>query len=165
MGSLDTPSKYNGLTLLSKKILKNLLISVLLLCFSIGLNFLSGCHYIQGIKTASEIAEAYVKREATIIVYLKDNISDDLKENIENEIKSWEEVKEIKYISKEEAFERFKKQHEGDKVLNEIQGNLLPASFEIKLKSNKEVEQTISKFMDKDGNYIDGVDEIIYSEF
>jgi len=164
MDSLNTPRKNRGFVFLSSKVSKNLLIGILLLCFFVGFIFMSGC-FKQEFEIVKEVGEAFIKREATIVVYLNDNISDDLKENIEKEIKSWEEVKEVKYISKEEAFERFKEENEGSDILNEIQGNPLPASFEIKLKSQEKVDQTVLKFMDEDGNYIESVDDILYSEF
>lgn len=97
-----------------------------------------------------------------ITVYLKDNISDNLKESIERKIKSWEEVKEVKYVSEEEAFEKFKEQNKGSDILKEIEVNPLPASFEIKLKNYKKVEQVALRFIDKDGNYIEGIEDVIY---
>ena len=109
-----------------------------------------------------KLIKAIVKGEATIVVYLKDDISEELKENIEKEIKSWEEVKEVKYISKEQELERFKEQNEGINILKEIKGNPLSASFEIKLKSYKNVEQVVLRFLDEDSNYIEGVNDVVY---
>lgn len=105
-----------------------------------------------------------VKSQVEIAVYLKDNISPELKEYIENEIKSWEEVSEVRYISKDQALERFKEQNEGSDILKEIQGNPLPASFEIRLKDPEKVQQVALRFRDKDGNYIEGVDDVIYGQ-
>jgi len=164
MDSLKTLRKNRGFVFLDSKVSRNLLIGILLFWFFIGFIFMSGCSK-QGVEIVKEVGEARIKKEATIVVYLEDNISDELKESIEKEIKSWEEIKEVKYISKEEAFERFKEQNKGSEILNEIQGNPLPASFEIKLRSYEKVEQTVLKFMDEDGNYIEGVNDIIYSEF
>lgn len=105
-----------------------------------------------------------VEKEVEIAVYLKDNISNDLKIYLENEIKGWPEVDTISYVSKEQALEKFKTQNEGSDILREIQGNPLPASFEIKLKDPLKVEQVALRFVDKDGKNIDGVDEIIYGQ-
>jgi len=134
MDSLKTLRKNRGFVFLDSKVSRNLLTGILLFCFFIGFIFMSGCSK-QGVEIVKEVGEALIKKEATIVVYLEDNISDELKESIEKEIKSWEEVKEVKYISKEETFERFKEQNKGSEILNEIQGNPLPASFEIKLRS------------------------------
>jgi len=100
---------------------------------------------------------------AEIDVYLKDNISDELKESIEQEIKSWGEVKEVKYISKEQAFERFKEQNKGSDILKEIGGNPVPASFEITLNNPEKIDQVALRFYDKNGNFIEGVNDVIYS--
>lgn len=105
-----------------------------------------------------------IKSQVEIAVYLKDNISPDLKEYLENEIKSWDEVSELKYISKEQALEKFKEENEGSDILKEIQGNPLPASFELKLNDPEKVEQVALRFLDKDGNYIEGVDDVIYGQ-
>ena len=105
-----------------------------------------------------EVIKDIVKGKATIVVYLKDNISDELKESIEKEIKSWEEVKELKYISKEQAFEIFKEQNK-EKIMGP---NPMPASFEITLKSSVKADTIVYRFEDKEGNYIEGIDEVIY---
>ena len=103
-----------------------------------------------------------IKGQVEIAVYLKDNISEELKVYIENEIKSWDEVDTVRYISKDQALERFKEQNEGSNILKEIQGNPLPASFELKLNDPKKVDQVALRFLDKDGNYIEGIDEVVY---
>ncbi len=103
-----------------------------------------------------------IKDQVELAVYLKGNISDELKGYLEKEITSWEETAEIKYVSKEQALERFKEQNEGSDILKEIQGNPLPASFEITLNDPEKVELVALRFMDKDSNYIEGVDDVIY---
>jgi cell division transport system permease protein len=70
----------------------------------------------------------------------------------------------VTYVSKDQALEKFKKDNEGSEILKEIQGNPLPASFEIKLTSPEKVEQIALRFVDKDGNFIEGVDEVIYGQ-
>jgi len=105
-----------------------------------------------------------VKGQVELAVYLQDNISPQLNEYIESEINSWEETNEIKYISKEQALERFKEQNEGSDILKEIQGNPLPASFEITLNDPEKVELVALRFLDKDGNYIEGIDDVVYGQ-
>ncbi len=103
-----------------------------------------------------------IKSDVELAVYLEDNISEELKEYIEQYIISWEETDAVRYISKEQALERFKKQNEGSDILKEIQGNPLPASFEITLNNPEKIDQVALRFYDKDGNCIEGVDEVIY---
>jgi cell division transport system permease protein len=107
---------------------------------------------------------ASVKSQVEVAVYLKDNATQEFKDYIEQEIKSWEEVSEVVFVSKEQALEKFKQDNEGSEILKEIQGNPLPASFEIKLQSPEKVEQIALRFLTKDGTYIDGVDEVIYGQ-
>jgi cell division transport system permease protein len=107
---------------------------------------------------------ASVKSQVEVAVYLKDNATQEFKDYIEQEIKSWEEVSEVVFVSKEQALEKFKQDNEGSEILKEIQGNPLPASFEIRLSSPEKVEQIALRFLTKDGTYIDGVDEVIYGQ-
>ncbi len=107
---------------------------------------------------------ASVKSQVEVAVYLKDNATQEFKDYLEQEIKSWEEVSEVVFVSKEQALEKFKRDNEGSEILKEIQGNPLPASFEIKLQSPEKVEQIALRFLTKDGTYIDGVDEVIYGQ-
>ena len=105
-----------------------------------------------------------IKNQVEIAVYLKDNVTDELKTYLENEIKGWDEISQVNFVSKDQALEKFKKDNEGSEILKEIQGNPLPASFELELKSPEKVEQVALRFMDKDGNFIEGVDEVIYGQ-
>jgi len=105
-----------------------------------------------------------IKNQVEIAVYLKDNVTDELKTYLENEIKGWDEISQVIFVSKDQALEKFKKENEGSEILKEIQGNPLPASFELELKSPEKVEQVALRFMDKDGNFIEGVDEVIYGQ-
>ena len=105
-----------------------------------------------------------VKSQVEVAVYLKDNATQEFKDYLESEIKSWEEVSEVVFVSKEQALEKFKQDNEGSDILKEIQGNPLPASFEIRLQSPEKVEQIALRFLTKDGTFIDGVDEVIYGQ-
>ncbi len=107
---------------------------------------------------------ASIKSQVEVAVYLKDNVTVELKDYLENEIKNWDEVAEVTYISKDQALETFKKENEGSEILKEIQGNPLPASFEIRLTSPEKVEQVALRFLTQDGTYIEGVDEVIYGQ-
>ncbi len=105
-----------------------------------------------------------VKSQVEVAVYLKDNITEELRDYLESEIKSWDEVASVTYISKEQALEIFKQENEGSEILKEIQGNPLPASFEITLTSPEKVEQIALRFLTKEGEYVEGVDEVIYGQ-
>lgn len=105
-----------------------------------------------------------IRGQVELAVYLQDNVSPELKNYIEDEISSWEETGSIIYVSKEQALERFKEQNEGSDILKEIQGNPLPASFEITLNDPEKVELVALRFMNKDGNFIEGIDDVVYGQ-
>lgn len=72
-----------------------------------------------------------------VVAYLKDNVSGELLSGLEENIKSFPEVREIAYISKEEALASLKKGLADDpSVLDGIEGNPLPASLVIRLKDD-----------------------------
>jgi cell division transport system permease protein len=105
-----------------------------------------------------------IKGQVELAVYLQDNISGQLREYLEDEISSWEETSSIRYVSKEQALERFKEQNEGSDILKEIQGNPLPASFEITMNDPEKVGLVALRFMNKEGGYIEGVDDVVYGQ-
>jgi len=105
-----------------------------------------------------------IKSEVELAVYLEDDISEELKDYLEQEILSWEETDSVNYVSKEQALERFKEQNEGSDILKEMEGNPLPASFEITLKSPEKIDRVALRFYDKDGNFIEGVNDVIYGK-
>jgi len=105
-----------------------------------------------------------IRGQVELAVYLEDNITEELKQYIEDEINSWEETDTITFVSKEQALERFKEQNEGSDILKEIQGNPLPASYEVTLTDPEKVEIVALRFMDKDGSYIEGVDDVVYGQ-
>ncbi|NQT66955.1 MAG: ABC transporter permease [Actinobacteria bacterium] len=110
---------------------------------------------IQGITSS-------IKSQVELRVYLKDEISEELKEYIEQAIIGWKETESVEYVSKDMALERFKKQMEGSDILKEIEGNPLPASFDITLNNPEKIDQAELRFYDRDGNFIEGVDDVIY---
>ncbi|MGM0365328.1 MAG: permease-like cell division protein FtsX [Actinomycetota bacterium] len=105
-----------------------------------------------------------VKSQVEIAVYLEDNVTEDLKNYLEEEISGWEEIKDVKFVSKEVALEQFRQQNEGSDILREIQGNPLPSSFELTLNDPEKVDQVALRFLDRDGSYIEGVNDVIYGQ-
>ncbi len=130
--------------------------TVAITLFIVGF-FLIIIYDVQGVLTS-------VKSQVEVAVYLKDNITDELRTYLENEIKGWDEVSEVVYVSKDAALEKFKLENAGSEILKEIQGNPLPASFEVRLKSPEKVDQIALRFVTKDGTNVEGVDEVIYGQ-
>ena len=92
-----------------------------------------------------------LESQLEIIVYLEDNISKAELNTLTNNFNSINEIKEVKFVSKEEAYQRLSKDlGEQKDILSAIEKNPLPASFEIQIKDPKMIEQIanqITKFV------------------
>lgn len=83
-----------------------------------------------------------LESQLEIIVYLKDDISTAELDNLKNSLTSIEGVKEVKFVSKEEALQRLLKDLGDQKdIFSVLEENPLPASFEIKVSDPKMIEQ------------------------
>ena len=83
-----------------------------------------------------------IESQLEIIVYLEDNISTAELNNLKNNFTSIDGIKEIKFVSKEEAYQRLLKSlGEQKDMLSAIETNPLPASFEIQAKDPKMIGQ------------------------
>jgi len=67
-----------------------------------------------------------------LIVYLEDEPGAEMQEQLRRKILAFDDVEEIRFISREEAFERFKDQLGGEQdVLDDMPQDFLPASVEV----------------------------------
>lgn len=83
-----------------------------------------------------------IESQLEIIVYLEDNISKDELNNLKNNFTSIDGIKEIKFVSKEGAYQHLLKSlGEQKDILSAIEVNPLPASFEIQAKDPKMIKQ------------------------
>jgi len=90
-----------------------------------------------------------IESQLEIVVYLEDNISQAELNNLKSNITSIDGIKEVKFVSKEEAYQRLSKDlGEQKDILSAIEVNPLPASFEIQVKDPKMIEQ-IANQIDK----------------
>jgi len=91
-----------------------------------------------------------LESQLEIVVYLEDDISQAEINNLKSNITSIDETKEVKFVSKEEAYQNLLKNlGEQKDILSAIEKNPLPASFEIQVKDPKMIEQIanqITKF-------------------
>jgi cell division transport system permease protein len=87
-----------------------------------------------------------IESQLEIIAYLKDDISKIELDNLKKNIKAIEGITEVKFISKEDAYQSLLKDlgDQGD-ILSAIEVNPLPASYEIKVKDPKKIEQTANQ--------------------
>lgn len=91
------------------------------------------------------ITELLVKR-TSIIVYLKDGVSQQEIIEFEKTIGQIEQVTQVVYISKQEALQKFR-ENLGDKqdILNNLPSNPLPNYLEVKMKDSKFIWEDMDK--------------------
>jgi cell division transport system permease protein len=95
-----------------------------------------------------------------ITVYLKDSASATAVDAMQAQIVGWTEVKTSNYVSKDAALARLREEFKDHpEILDTLQYNPLPASFEISLKDPKKVDLVAARFS---GNAI--VDEVSYGK-
>lgn len=105
-----------------------------------------------------------VREEIGIILFLQDGLSQVQVQNLKEDISRIHEVDRIFYVSKEEALQRLKTQlKDQDDILEGLENNPLPASFEIKLRpkfQNLESAKILAQRLEN----IEGIDEVQYGE-
>ncbi len=88
-----------------------------------------------------------LKGKVEITVYLLDTATPESIEALQTEIVSWDEVKDSKFISKEEALQILKEDFKDHpEIVESLSGNPLPASFEISLKDPEQADVVASRF-------------------
>ncbi|MDR1082975.1 MAG: permease-like cell division protein FtsX [Coriobacteriales bacterium] len=87
---------------------------------------------------------ASIENQVSITVYLSDSALEPDVSELEDFARSLPEVDNVIYISKDEALERFKEQSTTG-IAEQLDGNPLPASFEISLNDPEKVEQVVEQ--------------------
>jgi cell division transport system permease protein len=101
-----------------------------------------------------------LKSKVEITVFLKDTANADAIEKLQSQIISWPEVKDSEFVSKEKALESLRAEFKDHpEILDSLQSNPLPASFEISLKDPEQVDVVAGRFK---GNA--NVDEVKYGK-
>ena len=99
-----------------------------------------------------------LKSDVTIITYLNDNIKNDSLESLHNFFKSNPDIREYKYLTKQQALDEFKNYSKDiPELIDGIIDNPLPAYFEIHLKQIN--ASIISKLLTQINNY-NGIESI-----
>ncbi|HSL95900.1 MAG TPA: permease-like cell division protein FtsX [Thermoleophilia bacterium] len=88
-----------------------------------------------------------LKNRVTIEVFIKDEAGPEGQQALEQKIAAMPEVKSFTYISKDEALERFKERY-GERIVQNLPINPLPASFEIQVNDADQVETVAQRFFD-----------------
>lgn len=111
---------------------------------------------------SSEKLEKYLKENINISIFLKDSVQKNRLEQLKSEIMQYGSVSSINYISKDEAVEIFVRET-GEDFRNLLDYNPLPASFEIKLKSEFAEHDLVSKLINQLSS-LDWVDEVVHKD-
>jgi cell division transport system permease protein len=108
---------------------------------------------------------AQINEKIDISVYLKDTVTDEQRETLIKQLKSLQNVKDIKYVSKDEALEQYRIENQDnlDLLLAISQtDNPLPATLQIKPKDPGQVNEIRSVIESKDNKQLQS-DETSYS--
>jgi cell division transport system permease protein len=99
----------------------------------------------------------------SMIVYFKDNLSDEEISNILNTLKNRRDTKSIKYISKTEAMDELRKVLKDSYLLEGLSENPLLPSAEIQFNKDIVTPETI-KIISEEIKELKGVDSVSYGE-
>ncbi len=105
-----------------------------------------------------------VREEIGIVLFLQDGLSQVQVQNLKDDLSRIHEVNRIFYVSKEEALQRLKTQlKDQDDILEGLENNPLPASFEIKLRPKFQNLESVRILVHKLES-LEGIDEVQYGE-
>ncbi len=107
-----------------------------------------------------------LQEKIDISVYFKSNVSEDSILNIKKSLEALVEVKDVQYVSRDEALVEFKKSHEDDDVilqtLEQLDENPLLSSINIKANDPRNYG-TIAEYLDKPV-YKDLIEKVTYAQ-
>jgi cell division transport system permease protein len=87
-----------------------------------------------------------IESRVEVSVFLSDNITDSQQQDVKSTLERLDVVKSVSYVSKEKAFEEFKKLYRDQPALWEnIDADVLPASFRVELADPERVDVVRSK--------------------
>ncbi len=103
----------------------------------------------------------YFETKPEITIFIKDGLAQGDIDNLQKDLANYQNVKEIKFISKDKALEIYKQQNKNNPMLTEmVTANILPASFEITVTDPQALEKIYQNYATK----TEIVDEIIYQK-
>ncbi len=107
-----------------------------------------------------------IQEKIDISVYFKTNVTEDAVLNIKRSLEGLSEVKEVEYISRDDALRIFQEQHKDDPVITEtlsqLDENPLLASLNIKANDPRHYE-TIASYLDKP-SFNEQVEKVTYAQ-
>ena len=117
------------------------IVTVLVSMFVLGLGliiFFNFQHAISDLRNKLEVE-----------VFIKNTASPDEINGLGDEIRAMPEVRDVNFVSKDEALDRLRGSLKGhEDVLDALSGNPLPPSYEITLKDPEKIEEVAGRFFD-----------------
>ncbi len=108
-----------------------------------------------------------IQNKVNISVYLKPEVNNEVGREITRKIESYPEVEKVNYVSKEEAFEKFKKDTANNQVLqealDEVGDNPLGITLNIKAYNSEDYPKINEKI--KRDDFQDKIESINYEEY
>jgi len=104
---------------------------------------------------------ASLEGKKAVVVYLDPDAGQESRLRVEERLKEIPGVAEVRYVSPEEAWDKFTAEMSGEGLLEEIGENPLPPSFELKLTSESRRLEAIEGIASEVGSW-DEVDEVSY---
>ncbi len=109
-----------------------------------------------------------IKSKVDINVYFVKSASEDEILSVIKEVQKRPEVSEVEYISRKDAYDRFRARHQEEEAtlqaLNEIGENPLPASMNIKAKDPSQYDAIVEYLKQKETGDSDIIDKINYTK-
>lgn len=103
----------------------------------------------------------YFETKPEITIFLKDGLSKDMVQSVQNILASYQDIREIRFISKEKALKIYQEQNKDSPLLLEmVTSDILPASFEVSANNPDTLDKIDQDFQSK----TDIVDEIVYQK-
>lgn len=127
---------------------------------------LSLVSFLYFLNPISNILISDVENKVDVSVYFKEDVSEDDIVEIKAEVANIDQVKEVEYVSKDEALSVFMEKHKDDPVLmeslTEVGYNPFLASLSIKAQEASQYEQ-IANFLET-GRFKDLIDKVDYNQ-
>ena len=128
--------------------------------FSLSISFFLGTTLFWVILGANQTINYYQTRPE-ITIYLKDGIDQNATESLQKELSNFNGVREIRYISKDQALEAYRQLNQNDPLITGmIKSSFLPASFEVTASYPQVLDQIVTNLTGKTTL----IDEIIYQK-
>ena len=108
----------------------------------------------------SEVVLRYFETRPQVIAFFKDNIANSDIENLKSRLDLTGKIKELKYVSKDEALQLYRQQNQADpQLLEMVTADILPASLEVSTQSISDMDE-IAAILKNEA----AVSEVIYQE-